>query len=116
IGACSTGANEAERLADEGIHLVSAFQLAGFRHVVGTLFPASDEHCIDVARVLYETMRDEGMTDVAVCRGLHRAVRALRGGQIEKGQDARKAFSLDFGTPEKGLSNSYWIPYVHFGV
>jgi hypothetical protein len=29
LSACSTGANEAARLADEGIHLVSAFQLAG---------------------------------------------------------------------------------------
>ncbi|KAF1963468.1 hypothetical protein CC80DRAFT_6121 [Byssothecium circinans] len=38
----------------------------------------SDEYCVGVARVLYETMRDEGMTDVAVCRGLHRAIRALR--------------------------------------
>jgi CHAT domain-containing protein len=38
LSACSTGANEAHRLADEGIHLISAFQLAGFRHVVGTLW------------------------------------------------------------------------------
>ncbi|RYP62375.1 hypothetical protein DL770_009601 [Monosporascus sp. CRB-9-2] len=37
LSACSTGANETARLADEGIHLVSALQLAGFRHVVGTL-------------------------------------------------------------------------------
>ncbi|RYP84314.1 hypothetical protein DL770_005218 [Monosporascus sp. CRB-9-2] len=37
LSACSTGVNEAYELADEGIHLVSAFQLAGFRHVVGTL-------------------------------------------------------------------------------
>ncbi|KAH7129707.1 CHAT domain-containing protein, partial [Dactylonectria estremocensis] len=74
LSACSTGANEAERLADEGIHLVSAFQLAGFRHVVGTLWEVSDKHCVDVARVLYETMRDDGMMDVAVCRVLHQAV------------------------------------------
>ncbi|KAM0415700.1 hypothetical protein ACHAPT_013340 [Fusarium lateritium] len=116
LSACSTGANEADRLADEGIHLVGAFQLAGFRHVIGTLWEVSDKHCVDVARVLYETMRDEGMTDVAVCRGLHRAVRALRGGQIEKEQGARKALLLDSGTLERGLPNSYWIPYIHFGV
>ncbi|KAK0729584.1 CHAT domain-containing protein [Lasiosphaeris hirsuta] len=80
LSACSTGANEAVKLADEGIHLVSAFQLAGFRHVIGTLWEVSDKHCVDVARVLYETLRDEGMTDAAVCRGLHRAVRVLRRG------------------------------------
>jgi CHAT domain-containing protein len=78
LSACSTGANEADRLSDEGIHLVSACQLAGFRHVVGTLWEVSDKHCVDIAKVLYETLRDEGMTDVALCRGLHQAIRALR--------------------------------------
>ncbi|KAL8295079.1 hypothetical protein RB600_000852 [Gaeumannomyces tritici] len=145
LSACSTGANEAARLADEGIHLVSAFQLAGFRHVVGTLWEVSDKHCVDVARVLYETLRDEGMTDAAVCRGLHRAVRALRDGRVEKKreikkegkvkkegeiekegevkeegevkkEEARKAFSIVPGLAEKGFTSSYWIPYVHFGV
>jgi hypothetical protein len=80
LSACSTGANDAVELADEGVHLVSAFQLAGFRHVIGTLWEVSDMHCVDVARVFYETIRDEGMTDSAVCRGLHRAIRALRAG------------------------------------
>ncbi|KAL8367900.1 hypothetical protein RB599_003698 [Gaeumannomyces hyphopodioides] len=90
LSACSTGANEAVQLADEGIHLVSAFQLAGFRHVVGTLWEVSDKYCVDVARVLYETLRDEGMTDAAVCRGLHRAVRALRDGRVEKKREIEK--------------------------
>ncbi|PQE12949.1 TPR domain-containing protein [Rutstroemia sp. NJR-2017a BBW] len=116
LSACSTGANEADRLADEGIHLVSAFQLAGFRHVVGTLWEVSDKHCVDVAKVLYETIRDEGMTDVAVCRGLHRAVRALRDGQMEGGPEGRDATFLGPGTQAKGLKNHYWVPYVHFGV
>jgi hypothetical protein len=116
LSACSTGANEADRLADEGIHLVSAFQLAGFRHVVGTLWEVSDKHCVDVAKVLYETIRDEGMTDVAICRGLHRAVRALRDGQMEGGPEGRDATFLGPGTQAKGLKNHYWVPYVHFGV
>jgi len=81
LSACSTGSNKIDKLPDEGIHLVSAFQLAGFRHVVGTLWEVSDQHGVDVARLLYETMSDEGMIDVAVCRGLHRATRALRDGQ-----------------------------------
>ncbi|KAI0536692.1 CHAT domain-containing protein [Xylaria digitata] len=37
LSACSTGANKAAELADEGINLINAFQLARFRHVVGTL-------------------------------------------------------------------------------
>lgn len=107
LSACSTSANTADRLADEGIHLVSAFQLAGFRHVAGTLWEVSDKHCVDVARVLYETLRDEDMTDVAVCRGLHQALRALCASHTDTGQEARKSFHLDLGSPEKGLLNSH---------
>ncbi|KAK0611676.1 CHAT domain-containing protein [Immersiella caudata] len=120
LSACSTGSNEAVKLADEGIHLVSAFQLAGFRHVVGTLWEVSDKHCVDVARVLYETLRDEGMTDVAVCRGLHRAVRALRysgiRGEKEKEERARDA-TLEFSESRvQTMADPYWVPYIHFGV
>jgi len=98
-----------------GINLVNAFQLAGFRHVVGTLWGVWDMHCVDVARVLYETLRDEGMTDVAVCRGLHRAVRALRDEEI-KAQGTRNATSIGGMTEAQGTMNAHWISFVHFGV
>ncbi|KUJ09999.1 uncharacterized protein LY89DRAFT_656612 [Mollisia scopiformis] len=116
LSACSTGANKAKGLLDEGIHLISAFQLAGFRHVIGTLWEVSDRHCVDVARVLYETIQDEGMTDKAVHRGLHRAVRALRDGYVEE----RRAMGAASQSPcNENLSQEnpqYWAPYVHFGV
>ncbi|KLO92848.1 uncharacterized protein LW93_4002 [Fusarium fujikuroi] len=123
LSACSTGANESDRFADEGVHLAQAFQLAGFRHVIGTLWRVSDRHSVDVAKVLYETMQHEGVTDQVVCRGLHRAVRALRDGRIEmewrdtntalprRGADIRDIVGCDEDT--KPL---YWVPYVHFGV
>lgn len=121
LSACSTGANEAPQLADEGIHLISALQLAGFRHVVGTLWEVSDQHCVDVARVFYETLGEEGMTDEAVCRGLHRAMKMLRDGCIDGVPGNRKALCIDHGTTGQGttkndLVNGHWIPYVHFGV
>ncbi|KAI0100967.1 CHAT domain-containing protein [Nemania sp. FL0031] len=97
LSAALTGATHAERLVDEEIHLISAFQLAGFRHVVRALWNMSDEDCVTVARVFYETLAQEGMTDLAVCRGLHRAVRELRDTNTR---------SLVFG----------WVPYVLFGV
>ncbi|KAL6406818.1 hypothetical protein AUP68_09626 [Ilyonectria robusta] len=59
LSACSTVSNKNLRLSGEGIHLVSAFQLMGFRHVVGTLWNVSDEHRVEVARVFYETLFDE---------------------------------------------------------
>jgi hypothetical protein len=40
-------------------------------------------YCVDVARVVYETIRDEGRTDMAVSRGLHQAIKALRDGRID---------------------------------
>lgn len=39
LSACSTAANGAARLRDEVIHVVSGFQVAGFAHVVGCLWP-----------------------------------------------------------------------------
>lgn len=80
LSACSTGPNNNANtpLMDENIHLISSFRLAGFRHVVGTLWDVQDEYCVDVARIFYETLRDEGISDDAVCLGLHRATLALR--------------------------------------
>jgi CHAT domain-containing protein len=54
LSACSTGANQAARLADESIILVGVLQLAGFRHMVGTLWEVSERHFVDVVRGLYE--------------------------------------------------------------
>ncbi|KJZ70809.1 hypothetical protein HIM_09822 [Hirsutella minnesotensis 3608] len=103
LSACSTGANEVEGLAEETIHLISACQLAGFRHVVGTLWEVRDEYCVDVATVLYETLRDEGITDRAIARGLHRAVRALRG--RESGNSGRR-YDSDPAVIQDGTHNS----------
>jgi CHAT domain-containing protein len=116
LSACSTGANRAVNLADEGIHLISAFQLAGFQHVVGTLWEVSDKHCVDVARILYKTLQEEGMTDEAVSRGLHRAVRALRNGVIDENTQERDA-KLARRKPEpQKVVDFLWVPYIHFGV
>ncbi|KAK1708859.1 CHAT domain-containing protein [Colletotrichum lupini] len=92
LSACSTGANEVLGLVDEGIHLGYACQLAGFRHVVGTLWTVSDPFCVNVARKFYETIRNEGKTDAAVHRGLHLALRELRDVQV--------------GATTRGFSNS----------
>ncbi|MFF7379253.1 CHAT domain-containing protein [Streptomyces massasporeus] len=41
LSACSTGVT-AHRLADEFVHITAAFQLCGYRQVVGTLWPVTD--------------------------------------------------------------------------
>lgn len=78
LSACGTGQIKDEKVVDESIHLISAFQLAGFRHVIGTLWEVNDESCVAMSRVTYEEIRNGGMTDESVCRGLHRAARELR--------------------------------------
>jgi len=64
-------------LAGEAIHLIHACQLAGFRHAIGVLWEASDQHCAEVARVVYETLKRKGLADEAVDPRLQRATRRI---------------------------------------
>jgi CHAT domain-containing protein len=73
LSACST-ARPGTRLTDESIHLASAFQLAGYRHVVGTLWPIYDQYALDIADHIYDGVTRTG--DVAAA--VHTATRQLR--------------------------------------
>ncbi|AWT46486.1 MULTISPECIES: CHAT domain-containing protein [Streptomyces] len=67
-------------LADEAVHLASAFQLAGYRQVIGTLWPIEDAAAADIARDVYTRLRREDgapATDEAAA-ALHTAVRRAR--------------------------------------
>jgi hypothetical protein len=75
LSACSTG-RPGGRLADEAIHLASAFQLAGYRHVIATLWPIVDRHAVDIADQIYTTLTTAGEDDVA--GAVHAAVRRMR--------------------------------------
>ena len=145
LSACGTGQIKNERLIDESIHLISACQLAGFRHVIGTLWDVNDELCVDMARITYEGMRDGGMTDESVCRGLHKATRELRDRWVSMTTNARHVnksvrkasvpqtgdrtasvgdqrddrLSRDvvlWDDDDKEIGSLHWVPYVHFGV
>jgi CHAT domain-containing protein len=73
LSACST-ARPGVRLADEAIHLAAAFQLAGYRHVIGTLWPIGDQHAVDIADHIYTSIKTTGEVAVAV----HSATRHMR--------------------------------------
>ncbi|MFD6420468.1 CHAT domain-containing protein [Streptomyces sp. NPDC060198] len=79
LSACDTLRSSPE-LADEAVHIVSAFQIAGFPHVVGSLWHVDDAIGADVALSVYSTLnRGDGILDVArTAEALHHAVRALR--------------------------------------
>ncbi|KAH7255313.1 CHAT domain-containing protein [Fusarium redolens] len=84
LSACGTGRIQQEQFMDESVHLISAFQLAGFQHVIGTLWEVNDKVCVDIAKVAYEGIRDGQMTDLSVAWGLHEASRQLRDKWLEK--------------------------------
>ncbi|WKT52881.1 hypothetical protein QSH57_003443 [Fusarium oxysporum f. sp. vasinfectum] len=127
LSACGTGQIKSQRLFDEGIHLISACQLAGFRHVIGTL---------------WEEMLRGDMSDESVCRGVHVAAKAKRDEWLDDTNAANKTcdsvrdrenevhgkeddgerdiISLeeddDQGLQGVGNGPLHWIPYVHFGA
>jgi CHAT domain-containing protein len=74
LSACET-ARSADGLADEAVHLGSAFQLAGYRHVVATLWTIRDDIGAELADGFYGRLLDEpGETAAA----LHHACRHVR--------------------------------------
>ncbi|KAK3323221.1 CHAT domain-containing protein [Cercophora scortea] len=56
LSGCSTADNPASHLGDECIHLATAYHLAGFSHVVGTLWDAVDSACVQVASEFYTSL------------------------------------------------------------
>ncbi|HEX5406420.1 MAG TPA: CHAT domain-containing protein, partial [Pseudonocardiaceae bacterium] len=99
LSACETARNTAFELLDEAIHLASAFQLAGYPHVIGTLWTINDRLAVDVSRAFYAglTTRDGDLDVSGSAEALHHAVRKLR-------------TNWEF-TP----TPSRWAAYIHSG-
>jgi CHAT domain-containing protein len=121
LSACSTGDNREIKLHDEGIHLMSACQLAGFRHVIGSLWEVSDKHCVGAAKDVYGTMVKAGMSGESVSQGLHNAVMSLRGGprgvayMTRVSRDARLVETDE--SPENDIGDPFiWAAYIHMGI
>lgn len=123
LSACGTSQILDESAVDESIHLASACQLAGFRHVVGTLWSVDDGLCVDIARTMYEYLHDNGMTDESVSQGLHWATRTLRNQWVDSERPAGREESLWPGASRDVAlevtsvpKQPSWVPYVHFGT
>ncbi|MEZ0112894.1 tetratricopeptide (TPR) repeat protein [Catenulispora sp. EB89] len=80
LSACDTGIAPV-RLSDQFLHFTGAFQLAGYRHVIGTLWSVDDQVAADLATAFYDRLTSGGTlpprTDTSA-RALHDAIRALR--------------------------------------
>ncbi|MCH6165802.1 CHAT domain-containing protein [Pseudonocardia alaniniphila] len=90
LSACSTARGSAQ-LADEAIHIASAFQLAGYRHVVGTLWPVLDATAARLTQGFY----DRHHRGESPAEALHAVVRELRAAQP--------------------LAPSAWAAHIHAG-
>jgi hypothetical protein len=97
LSACHTFRGGAA-LADEAITVATAFQLAGFRHIIGTLWTIADSLAPAVAEHIYQNLTGTGPTAPdpgATSRALHAAVSGLR--------------------HRYPTSPWIWAPYVHLG-
>ncbi|SFT29829.1 CHAT domain-containing protein [Streptomyces sp. ok210] len=106
LSACRTAVIDTADLVDEAIHLTSAFQLAGFPHVVGTLWEIDDQIAVAVADAFYTYLRaPTGTIDTnRAAWALHQAVRSVRDGHDLPGRLDRTR------TP------FLWAAYVHAGA
>lgn len=98
LSACST--TDVNTLqVDEATQLTAAFQLAGYRNVIGTLWPISDRAAVEMAREVYGTLTKGGTTPPAldtVAEALHRATRHQR--------------------HRRSAMPTQWAGYIHYGL
>jgi len=81
LSACDTTVTS-PALANEAVHITGAFHLAGYQHVIGTLWPVSDTKAADLAHAFYSYLTTGGTTPPEISRAaaaLHAATRRLRG-------------------------------------
>ncbi len=80
LSACETAQLADDHLADEGINLVSAFQLAGYAHVIGTLWEVNDDVAATIAAGVYQSIAEpDGTLDTtSTAEVLHHVVRNIR--------------------------------------
>lgn len=83
LSACRTAFMDSVELIDEAIHLTSAFQLAGFPQVIGTLWEINDEVASQMAADFYAelgklTNQHGGLDTNEAAGALHQTVRRFR--------------------------------------
>jgi hypothetical protein len=99
LSACHSARVVVPSLQDEGIHLAGACLLAGFPHVVATLWTAYDRRSAAIAEDVYRGVfnPDKIIDGEKTAESLHMAVRKLRG--------------------DKYLTSPvFWAAYIHMGA
>jgi CHAT domain-containing protein len=81
LSACSTAEAKLEQVADEVIHLASGFQVAGFAHVIGSLWSSADRVCVAIAEGFYRRLtarKWNKIQDRDVAFALHQSILEVR--------------------------------------
>ncbi|KAK2855585.1 hypothetical protein FQN49_005049 [Arthroderma sp. PD_2] len=98
LSACSTAENKMANLIDEEIHMVTGFQVAGFGHVIGCLWPSIDRVCAEVAKGFYSSL----FRQKDVQWESREVAKALR-------ESAMQVWETDLKRPLN------WAQFVHYG-
>lgn len=80
LSACATARPTDIRLLDEAMHLGSGFLLAGFTHVIGTLWETDDQTAAEFTKEIYTNLeKSPSVADPSrAALALHEATRTLR--------------------------------------
>ncbi|KND91901.1 hypothetical protein TOPH_03577, partial [Tolypocladium ophioglossoides CBS 100239] len=108
LSACGTGRVQDKWSVNEGIHITSAFQLAGLRYVINTLCEVDDELCVEMAKLVYEYLDTNGLGDEAMAR-LAIGDRGTSRSAMAGLRDTTLCGDVEQDRP-------LWVPYIHFGV
>ena len=92
LSACSTAESTSSVLIDEVTHIVSSFHIAGFIHVIGTLWPSQDQACHKMAVYFYSALSKTDDVAVSYRTAIMRVME------------------------EKPSQPLYWAPFIHFGA
>ncbi|OTA85789.1 hypothetical protein M434DRAFT_400111, partial [Hypoxylon sp. CO27-5] len=104
LSACSTAEQSDMKLMDEAVHLANSFQIAGYQHVIGTLWGADDRAAGEVAGSFYTKLLAERGSDrenrktFDVATALHYAI-------LEYKNSAKNDISV-----------LEWGPFIHIGT
>jgi hypothetical protein len=104
LSVCFAADAGVENEQDECVHLASAFQVAGFPSVIGSLWYVSEEAALQVAQDFYGYFQRRGGFDV------RHAARALHQATLRLWESTKKDFNKGKGDPVK------WAPFIHFGI
>ena len=80
LSACSTSVTSFQ-MANEAVHITGAFHLAGYQHVVGTLWQVNDTTAETVAVSFYQILTEDGSVPPDTRQtaiALHRVIRNVR--------------------------------------